>query len=335
VNTHRSRPATPLHTTAPSDRLTTKEKIRRAISLADFGVENMHIDEVPDVSAAAGEVLIATAAATINPADADMVSGAMAAVLPRAITAPYTPGWDLAGHIVGVGDGADASLVGSRVVGFSPWFEAGRGTQASLVALPMANVAVAPDNDIPSAQLTTIGLNGLTAWRAIDELAPAEGETLVIAGAGGSVGGFALELAVARGARVIAAVGERDRAEVLALGATDVVVREAGDVGATVRAILPQGADAFLDTTRTLGASALGAVRDGGRYVTTNTAPESERDITVTAIHGAPNAAALATLIEMAAAGLLHTPVAREFDVADARALTRNSLRAPTAAGSS
>jgi NADPH2:quinone reductase len=292
----------------------------RAVCLAEFGVENMQVDEVPDAAAAPGEVLIATEAATINPADADVVSGPMAAVLPPGITAPYTPGWDLAGRIVAAGEGADAALIGSRVVGFSTWFEAGRGTQASLVALPAANVAVAPGNNIPSAQLTTIGLNGLTAWRGIDELALGEGETLVIAGAGGAVGGFALELAVARGARVIAAVPERDRDEVLALGATDVAVREAGDVGTTVRAIVAQGADAFLDTTRTLGATALEAIRDGGRCVTTNTAPLPERDITVTQIYGGPDAPALASLIEMAAAGRLHTPVAREFDVSDARA---------------
>jgi NADPH2:quinone reductase len=292
----------------------------RAVRLADFGIEHLQVEEVPDARPGPGEVLIATHAATINPADAAMVSGALAAMMPPAISPPYTPGWDLAGEVVAVGDGADAALVGARVVGFSMWFEAGRGTQASLVPLPVANVAIAPDNDIPSAQLTTIGLNGLTAWRAIDELAPVEGETLVIAGAGGSVGGFALELAVARGVRVIAAVPAGDRDEVLALGASDVAAREDGDVGATVRAIVPGGADAFLDTTRTLGATALGAIRDGGRYVTTNSAPEPERDIRVTPIYGTADAQALATLVEMAAAARLHTPVAQEFAVADARA---------------
>lgn len=291
----------------------------RAVRLPQFGLENLVVEDVPDPAPGAGEVLIATQAATVNPADSDMVAGAMAAFLPPAIAAPYTPGWDLAGEVVAVGDGADGSLVGSRVVGFSPWFEAGHGTQSSLVALPAANIAVAPGNGIPSAQLTTIGLNGLTAWRALDELALAEGETLVIAGAGGSVGGFALELAVTRGARVIAAVPERDRESVLALGASDVAAREDGDMGASVRAIVPAGADAFLDTTRTLGSAALGAIRDGGRYVTTNTPPGAERGITVTGIHGGPDAPALATLVEMAVAGRLHTPVAREFAVADAR----------------
>ena len=97
-------------------------------------------------------------------------------------------------------------------------------------------------------------------------------------------------------------------------------LREAGDLAAAVRAIVPDGADAFLDTTTSLGNTGIGAVRDGGRYVTTTDPPEAERDITVTKIYGGPDAAALATLIEMASDGRLHTPVAREFDVADARA---------------
>lgn len=291
----------------------------RAVRLAKFGIENIQVEEVADPSAAAGEVVVATEAATINPADQMMVSGAMASFLPPTITPPYTPGWDLAGRVVSVGEGVDAALVGSRMVGFSSWVQTGRGTQASLVALPLANVAVASDG-VPPARLTTIGLNGLTAWRAIDELGLSAGETLVIAGAGGSVGGFALELAVAGGIRVIAAVPESDREYVLGLGVDDVAVREAGDIASTVRRIVPGGADALLDTTTSLGATGLGAIRDGGRYVTTTDPPEPQREITVTKIYGGPDAAALATLIEMTEAGRLHTPVAREFDVSEARA---------------
>ena len=291
----------------------------RAVRLANFGVENIQVEEVADPIADAGEVLVATEAATINPADFAMVTGGMASFLPPSIPPPYTPGWDLAGRVVAVGDGVDASLVGSRVVGFSTWIEEGRGTQASMVALPASNVAVARDG-LPSVQLTTVGLNGLTAWRAVDELDLVAGETLVIAGAGGSIGGFALELAVGRGIRVIADVPESDSEYAMGLGASDVVTREAGDLGSAVRAIVPVGADALLDTTTSLANAGLSAIRDGGRYVTTTDPPEAERDITVTKIYGGPDSVALATLIEMAENGQLHTPVAKAFDVSDARA---------------
>jgi NADPH:quinone reductase-like Zn-dependent oxidoreductase len=291
----------------------------RAVQLADFGVENIELRDVKDAEAAAGEVLIATEAATINPADYGMVTGGMASFLPPTIIPPYTPGWDLAGTVVDVGHDVDRSLVGSRVVGFSTWIEAGRGTQAARVALPLANVAVAPVG-LPSAQLTTLGLNGLTAWRAVDELGLTAGQTLVVVGAAGSVGGFALELAAGRGVHVIAAVSDRDRETVLALGATDVAPREAGDLGPTVRDLLPDGADALFDTTRSLGVTGLAAIRDGGLYVTVTDGPEPERGITVTKVYGGPDASALKTIVDMASSGKLHTPVARTFPAADARA---------------
>ena len=77
----------------------------RAVRLNDWGIENIHVEDVADPALAAGQVLIATEAATINPADLGMVTGGFASWLPASVTAPYTPGWDLAGRIVAVGDG--------------------------------------------------------------------------------------------------------------------------------------------------------------------------------------------------------------------------------------
>jgi NADPH:quinone reductase-like Zn-dependent oxidoreductase len=291
----------------------------RAVKLDSWGIENIYTADAADPVPAAGEVLIATEAATINPADVSMVTGQFASWLPASITAPYTPGWDLAGRIAAVGDVVDPALIGSRAVGFSNWVEAGHGTQASLVALPRDNVATATGG-LPSAQLTTVSLNGLTAWAALKELALETGQTLVIAGAAGSVGGFAVELAAERGIRVLAAVSGRDRDYVLNLGASEVAAREDGDLGAVVRKILPGGADALFDTRMSLGAAGLGAVKDGGVHVTSTTPPETERGIRVTKIYGLPDDDALQTLVDMATAGRLHTPVAREFSVDQAQA---------------
>jgi NADPH:quinone reductase-like Zn-dependent oxidoreductase len=300
----------------------------RAVRLNNWGIDNIRVENVADPTAAAGEILIATEASTIHPADVGMVTGQFASWLPNSITAPYTPGWDLAGRIVGVGDGIDASLIGSRAVGFSNWVEAGRGTQASLVALPQGNVATSADG-LPSAQLTTVSLNGLTAWAALKELALQPGQTLVIAGAAGSVGGFALELAAARGVRVIAAVSERDRDYVLGRGASDVAVREDGDIGAVVRKIVPGGADALFDTTTSLGSAGLGAIKDGGLHVTSTDPPGSERGIRVAKIYGLPDGDALQRLADMATAGRLHTPVAREFNAEQARAAYQEFTSGP------
>lgn len=290
----------------------------RAVRFSEFGIENLAVEEVEDAVVGPGEVLIAAEAATINPADYAVVTGAAAPGFPPTFAPPYTPGWDLAGRVTAVGDGVDADLVGKRVVGFSLWFADAHGTQASLVALPVENIAVAPDG-LPSVQLTTIGLNGLTAWRAVDEAAVNEGETVVVTGAAGSVGGYALELLVSRGIRVIAAVSASDRDRVLGLGASDVVAREDGDLGEGVRKILPDGADVLIDTASIAG-PALGAIRDNGRFVTTTVTADAERGISIARIYGAPNAPALATLVAMAATGKLHTPVAKTFAVEDVKA---------------
>jgi NADPH:quinone reductase-like Zn-dependent oxidoreductase len=105
-----------------------------------------------------------------------------------------------------------------------------------------------------------------------------------------------MELVLARGARVIAAASERDRVGLTELGAGGVVAREDGDLGQAVRRILPGGADGVLDTASLAGA-ALGAIRDGGRYVTVTATPEPERGIKVARIVGVANAPALAKLV--------------------------------------
>jgi NADPH:quinone reductase len=216
-------------------------------------------------------VLIATEAATINPADLAIVTGTAAPRFPPEAIPPYIPGWDLVGQVAGSADGADNTMKGARVVGFTNWFRTGRGTQASVVALPAANVVIAPDG-LPSAKLTTVGVNGLAAWRGLADLNLSTGDTLVITGAAGGVGGFATELAVARGLTVIAAVREDARRDARALGAHAVARVGEEELGTVVRRIVPDGADALLDTA-SIGAAALGAVRDGGRYVTVTVPP--------------------------------------------------------------
>ena len=290
----------------------------KAVQAGEFGVGHVTVAEVADPAPGQGEVLIATEAATINPADFAVATGAVGARLPWGSGPPYTPGWDLAGRVVAAGVGVSPSVVGSRVLGFSLWFESLRGTQAALVALPIGNVVPAPDG-LPSAQLTTVGLNGLTAWRGLADLKLADGETLVVTGAAGSVGGFAVELATARGFTVIGVVREGQKHDALKLGAAAVVTAGDADLGAAVREIVPGGADALLDTASVAG-PALAAVRDGGKYVTVTAIPSAERGIDVFRSGGRMDGPALRTLADMASTGRLHTPVARAYSIDDARA---------------
>jgi NADPH:quinone reductase len=293
----------------------------RAVRVEQFGIDNVQVRDLPDPAPGAGEVLIATEAATVNPSDKAVVTGAAAPRFPPGAAGPYTPGWDLVGTISACGDGISGSLVGTRVVGFSLWFESFRGTQASAVALPIGNVVPAPDG-LAAAQLTTVGLNGLTAWRGLADLRLIGGETVVVTGAAGGVGGFAVELAASRGFSVIAVVHDADREEALALGATAAVSGSGEELGARVKEMAPGGADALLDTA-SVGASALGAVRDGGKYVTVTDLPRPERGIDVFRSGGRMDSEALSALADMASTGRLHTPVAKVFDLDDAGAAYR------------
>ncbi len=289
----------------------------KAVRVAEFGVEHVEVTEVTDPRPGTGEVLIATEAATINPADYAVSTGAAAKRLPWGSAPPYTPGWDLVGRIVAVGDGVERSVVGSRVLGFSLWFESLRGTHAALVVLPVGNVVPVPEGP-PASHLTTVGLNGLTAWRGLADLKMAEGETLVVTGASGSVGGFAVELAVARGFTVIGVVRDNQEQDALGLGAAAALSAKDNDLGAAVRKIVPGGASALLDTA-SIGAPALAAVRDGGKYVTVTALPPAARGIDVFRSGGRMDAPALRALADMVSSGRLHTPVAAEYSIDDAR----------------
>jgi NADPH2:quinone reductase len=227
----------------------------RAVTFSTLGGPDViKTIDFPDPTPAPGEGLIAVEAATINPADASARSGAFGDRIPAQKDGRWITGWDLAGHITAVGDGVDASLVGKYVVGFSAWFSTGVGTQASVVALPEENVAIA-DEKIPPASLTTIGLNALTALQSIDIAGATAGSTLLVTGAAGGVGGYAVELAALRGTLVTAIGSADDREALLAFGATTFIERGTDLSGLGVDAVFdPAGA----------GDDAIATVHSGG-----------------------------------------------------------------------
>jgi len=256
------------------------------------GVDSIEVSEKSSPVAGQGEVLIAVEAATINPVDLSAVSGALAARMPA--EAPWTPGWDLAGIVTAVGGGVDASLVGLRVLGFSQWFQSGNGTQAAEVVLPFENVAVASGGLTPE-QLTTFGLNGLTALHALDAAAVPDGGTVIVVGASGGVGGFVAELAKDRGLTVVPVGRSTDRAELAATMADAVV------------------------NSGPLDASVLDGVRDNGTAVSVTGVYDSVRGIDSRRVGVQPDKAGLETIVRLAEAGVLTSRVGATFAVDQAR----------------
>ncbi|MFJ8742999.1 zinc-binding dehydrogenase [Embleya sp. NPDC127516] len=151
--------------------------------------------------------------------------------------------------------GSTGLRAGDRVIAMSHQLGSGRGTWADLVALPAQAVAAAP-RSVSLAQAATLPLPGLTALQTLDWLAVKSGERLLIAGAAGAVGGLALQIARARGARVDALVSRDAQGAFARAHGADFVTTDRNT-------LQDRHYDAVFDT---FGAFVTEAVADGGRY---------------------------------------------------------------------
>ncbi|GIH18788.1 NADP-dependent oxidoreductase [Rugosimonospora africana] len=283
----------------------------RAVVVTELGgPEVLRVVEQPDPVPGPGQVLVRVRAATVNPADHAARTGQLPGP-PLAL--PVVPGWDIAGEVVAV-DGTESGYrPGDRVAGLIPWFATrGRpGGYAELVAADPDWLAPIPDglDDVAAA---TVPLNGLTACQALDLLTLPEPTTLLVTGASGGVGGFAVQLAVAAGHRVLALAGSRGDEWVRSLGPDAVLPRDV-DLAAAgpTRAVL----DAV-----PIGPLAAVPLVNGGTVVTTRPTPplESARAIRQEVVMVHPDPEVLAALLREAAAGRLRSRVAATLPLAEA-----------------
>jgi NADPH:quinone reductase-like Zn-dependent oxidoreductase len=226
---------------------------------------------------------------------------------------PYIPGMELAGVVDAVGEGADWHP-GDRVMAIVSPRRPGGGAQAELVVVPAASVARVPEGASLEAA-ATLPMNGLTVRLALDRLALQPGQTLGVTGAAGAVGGYAIELGVSNGLRVIAVAGPQDDALVRRLGAERVVPRGESAVRGLHDAA-PGGVDGLIDAA-VLDAAVLPAIRDGGKLATVRGfAGPSERGITIEPVWVTSylhNQEALDRLGHLVAEGKLTLRVAETF----------------------
>jgi NADPH:quinone reductase-like Zn-dependent oxidoreductase len=292
----------------------------RAVALKAFtGLDGLELAEVPDPSPAEGEELVHVRAASLGPWDLSGAEGAFAGA-GGSTGFPQVQGWDFAGETVG----------GRRVLGFvaQPWM--GVGAFAEQISVPAGILAPLPDA-LGFPEGSTLPVSGLTAGLLLDAAAVGDGDLLLVTGAAGMVGGFAIQLASARGARVVAAVRDSDADEARRLGAERLVDTGVG-LEAQVRGEWQDGVDACIDTVG-LGAAALVCVRDGGRFATSvpTAVPDAARGIDPQTVQVQPDAPAAAELARRAAAGELTLRIAERlplerFREAYAR-LARGGLR--------
>ena len=288
--------------------------MRTVISRRYGGPEVLEVVEQPTPDPGPAQVLVAVRATDLNPVDLAMRDGLLAGAIGEPF--PLGLGWDVAGTVEAVGEGVTRWSVGDEVVGVRDEFVGPTGTHATHVVLPEDALAPAPEGVSPEAA-ATLPLNALTAWQALDLLALEPGSAVVVTGAAGGVGDYAVALAAQRGLRVIGVARPDDEADVRANGATDFVTGP--DFGGAVRALLPDGADGLLDAAQ-VEAPALAAVRDGGSFVAVSDAsePPAERGISVATVHIHHDAEQLAALVRLVEDGVLRLRVAGVFPLDDA-----------------
>ncbi|MCX5193403.1 NADP-dependent oxidoreductase [Streptomyces sp. NBC_00249] len=291
--------------------------MRAVVVRSAGGPEVLEYVETAVPATGPGRLRIRVEAAAVNPVDAATRAGALEAaglMAPREVTGI---GWDVAGVVEETGAGVTGFAVGDRVIGLRDRLDVPLGTYAEAVVLDVGAVAPAPGSaGAPAA--ATLPLNGLTAWQGLDLLSLAPGSTLLVTGAAGAVGGFAVELAVERGLRVVASAAPADEEFVRSAGAEWFVPRGA-DLAEGVRAAVPGGADGALDAA-VLGVPALGAVRNRGAFVSVvaGAAPVALRGIRVAELWVAADGAQLAALSALVDAGRLTLRVAGTLPLAQA-----------------
>ncbi|MEB8340807.1 NADP-dependent oxidoreductase [Streptomyces endophyticus] len=196
------------------------------------GPEVLEIVDLPDPHPGAGEIRIAVRAAGVNASDWKKRQGLMDQELPQ------TMGYEAAGVVDEIGDGVEEVALGDRVFGFG-----GDGAAQAERAVLSAWARIPASLDFAGAAALPSSVE--TAARALDQLGVRGGGTLLISGASGSVGSAAVQLAVARGARVIGTGSPATHDRLRALGAEPVAYGEG--MAERVRALAPNGVDLALD----------------------------------------------------------------------------------------
>ncbi len=284
----------------------------KAIAMDDFGDASvLALREMARPDPGRGEVLIRVRAAGVNPVDWKIREGLLKTRLPHQF--PIVPGWDVAGAVAALGPGCRRFRKGDAVYAYARKPVIKDGCYAEYVVVSEKNVARKPAA-LSYQEAASIPLAALTAWQSLfDAAGLTRGQTILIHAGAGGVGGFAIQLAKWKGARVLATASARNHDYVRGLGADEVIDYTRTDFVAAVGALAPGGLDVAYDTVgEDVQVRTIATVRRGGTLVTI-LAPRPESlnagGIRVRYVFVAPNGAQLKRLAALADAGLLATHV--------------------------
>jgi len=282
------------------------------------GPEVLRYEDMEQPTPGPGQVRVKVAASAFNAADNGMRGG----FLPIPVQLPHVPGYDVSGTVDALGEGVTGMQVGDSVIGFLPMER--DGGAAEYVVAP-AEALVAAPTQIPLSDAAGLPSVALTAWQALfDDGQLAAGQRVLVNGAGGVVGKYAVALAKRAGAHVVATASPASRDAVVAAGADEVVDHTSTDLLTAV----DQQVDVLLnlapiDPDRFTALVAL--VRDGGKVVSTTafmaTPGDATRGVTAATVFVLPHRERLTELVSLVDSGDLTVEVTQHISLAELSAL--------------
>jgi NADPH:quinone reductase-like Zn-dependent oxidoreductase len=288
----------------------------KAFGLADEGAAAAVI-EVPTPEPGPGEVRVKVRASSVNGFDVFVAKGMARGMMEHRY--PVVIGKDHAGGIDALGEGVTGFAVGDEVTGIVPtephlW----RGAYAEFVTVPLDGFIVHKPGNLDFERAACLGLAALTAFHCVETVEASEGDVELVVGATGGVGSYAVQLAAARGAKVVASALPQDEAWIRGLGANE-IVDYSGDVVAAMLGRYPEGVDGLIVAAHV--GDGFGALTDlvkkGGRIASTVGGADVEalaqRGVVATNVVGHADPETFARVVQMAADGMLSVPITRSF----------------------
>jgi len=287
----------------------------KAVRYDEYGdPQVMRYEDVERPHPAAGQALIQVAATSFNAVDASIRAGYLQQAFP--VRFPHTPGIDVAGSVDALGEGVAGLSSGDTVIGFLPMNE--DGASAEFVLAPVDVLAAAP-RTVPLTAAAALPAVALTAWQALFEHANLQvGQRILINGAGGGVGGFAVQLAKGAGAFVIATASPRSTDAVRSAGADQIVDYTI----TTLTDAITEPVDVVLNLVRASEqdmAGLVGLVAPGGVLVTTASPAQDDaaRRVRAIGMFVRSDAKELAAIVAKVDAGDLRIDISGTYPLSD------------------
>jgi NADPH:quinone reductase-like Zn-dependent oxidoreductase len=263
-------------------------------------------------------VVVKVAGAAFNPADAGIRGGYLQQAF--AVTFPHIPCYDVSGVIAEVGEGVSGWSAGDAVVAFLPIGV--DGAAAEYAAAPAETLAAAP-RTVELADAAALPSTGLTAWQALfDEAGLTAGQSILVNGASGAVGGYAVQLAREAGAAVTATGDPRSASRLHSYGVDEFIDYT---VTPLPQRVAGQRFDVVLNLVRATPGETTQLtelVTDGGTFLSTIPGPVTARDgVRTVQVFVRSDAAELAGLVARADAGDLKIYVSQRRPLADLAAV--------------